>query len=596
MALPPQDPAPGKREQQLRDSRRAARFHPLLARDPTAAALLLRELPDDSEGLAAMRRQVLAQPLTRFRVATRELQAMWFDATGDLWLVDAAGTRRHDSHGRLRSGPDAPVADPPPPPLDPDAELWPAPDDGPPLRRELGRLSLGRHRLREHDGELTALAWSPDGHLLAVAGAQVLVWDRRGALRARDAGHEGTVRALRWSPTGDRLLIGGDDGQARIIGVQGMDPSRESRVLRGHTAAISDLAWHPGGDLVATAASDGSVRVWSLVPGAAARLEHPGAVQDLRWEPGGARLACAGDDGKVRLFPRDGVAAPQILDHGRRVLAVAWSPDGRQLASAGAGPRVRVWSADGGLLRELPTGGRGDVLAVTWTPAGDLLAASIDDRLLLWPAGQAPARPVHAPRVTLLGLAVRPGERGPAAPLELVSDSGPARRWTLDLSEATPTLREAERLGDVNDLAWCDDGVLALAREDRRVDLLAPDGTVDLRRTGAPVTGVACGPSLVAGLSDGRIRGWARHSGRDPAELAGHLAAVDPLAFSPDGELLASADAAGRLYLWPWTDAAVAEQLRSATNLCLDADERVTWLDEPHAQAAQTAAACAPVN
>ena len=36
------------------------------------------------------------------------------------------------------------------------------------------------------------------------------------------------------------------------------------------------------------------------------------------------------NDGKVRLFPRDGVAAPQILDHGRRVLAVAWSPDGRQ--------------------------------------------------------------------------------------------------------------------------------------------------------------------------------------------------------------------------------------------------------------------------
>ena len=53
---------------QVRTSRRAARFHPLLADDPTAAALLLQELPEDAEGLASMRRRVLAQPLTRFLV------------------------------------------------------------------------------------------------------------------------------------------------------------------------------------------------------------------------------------------------------------------------------------------------------------------------------------------------------------------------------------------------------------------------------------------------------------------------------------------------------------------------------------------------
>ena len=608
------DPRLGEREQQLRDSLRAARFHPLLARDPTAAALLLRELPAASEGLAGMRRQVLAQPLTRFRVYTRELQALWFDAAGDLWLVDAVGTRRHDSSGRPRApgGAGEPPAppEPPSPPArpDPSAGLWPAPDGGKPLRLTLGRLTLGRQRLPEHDGELTALAWSPDGQHIAVAGAQVLVWDRRGVLRARDAGHEGTVRSLRWSPAGDRLLIGGDDGQARIIHI-GRDPSREPRVLRGHDAAITELAWHPAGDLVATAASDGSVRVWSLVPGAAVRIDHPGAVQDLRWQPGGARLATAGDDGKVRLLARDG-GEPQILHHGRRVLAVAWSPDGKQLASAGAGSSVRVWAADGSPLRELPTGGRGDVLAVTWTPAGDLLAASIDDRLVVWSAGQGPARPVQAPRVTLLSLAIRPATADIIdldAPLELASDSSPARRWTLDLSEATPTLRELARLGEVNDLAWCDDGVLALAREDRRVDLLTAETPVDLRRTGAAVTSVACGPGesaglgagLVAGLIDGRIRGWSRHPGgaaelTETPEFTGHLTAVDALAISPDGETLASADAAGHLYLWPWSDAAIAQQLRAATHLCLGADERVTWLGESAVQAAQTAAACAP--
>ena len=92
--------------------------------------------------------------------------------------------------------------------------------------------------------------------------------------------------------------------------------------------------------------------------------------------------------------------------------------------------------------------------------------------------------------------------------------------------------------------------------------------------------------------SGGALRARFALSGREAASVKPGLL----VRLEADGELLASADAAGRLYLWPWTDAAVAEQLRSATNLCLDADERVTWLDEPHAQAAQTAAACAPVN
>ncbi len=590
-AAPLAAPPLGQPEEQLRDSRRAAHVARLLASDPTTAAVLLRELPDDSEGVASMRHQVLAQPLTRFRLTTTELRSLWFDPAGDLWLIDARGARRHDSQGRAVRDASAPA--PPQPPPGPGAELWPAPDGGPPLRRDSGRLTLGRHHLREHDGELTAVAWSPSGRLVAVAGAQVLVWNRRGTLVARDDGQEGNVRALRWSPSGDRLLIGGEDGQARILRIDasGTGSTHEPRVLRGHSAPISDLAWHPGGDLVATAASDGSVRVWSLVAGAATRLDHPGTIQGLRWRPDGAHLATASDDGKVRLFPRDGASEPQVLDHGGRVMTLAWSPDGQQLASGGVGSHVRVWGADGRPLRELPTGGKDDVLAVTWTPGGDLLTANNDDRLLLWPAGEGPATPVH-PRVQVVDFAVRPDPRGRSGPLELASEGSSARRWTLDLSQGTPTLRELARLGDINDLAYCDDGVLALARDERRVDLLAPDGSQSLRHTGAAAISVACGPALVAGLVDGRIRGWSRGHGREPVELAGHLASVEQLAFSPDGELLASA-AAGILYIWPWQDLALAEQLRSATRLCLDAKQRVALLDEPAAQAAQTAAACA---
>ncbi len=574
---------------QVRDSRRAARFHPLLAHDPTAAALLLQELPADAEGLAAMRRQVLAQPLTRFIVPATGVRALGFDPAGLLWISAGEGeARSFDRDGRPGKAAAAPAISPAA------ADTWPSPDGRSVLRRDPhGRLFLGRTWLREHEGDIGAVVWSPDGERVAVAGEpQIHVWDRRGALRRRFAGHEGAVRVLAWSPSGHHLLTGGDDGQLRVLRVTGPDP--ETRLLRGHTAAITAVAWDRGGDHLASASADGSVRMWSLVPASRVRLDHPAAVQALAWQPAGDLLASAADDGKIRLHHLAGDRPAKVLAHGRSVLSIAWSPDGTRLASAAGGDgHVRVWSDAGEPTQSLPTEGRrGDEpLAVAWTPEGDLLAACNDDRVLLWSRGEGPAQRIVGPRSALMRLSFRP------ASTELATSGvdNSARRWTLDLGART--LTELGRLdGEVNDLAWCLDGPLALAREDRRLDLLAADGTLLMqRRTGAAATSIACEPTgrlVVAGLQDGRIRLWSRDGAADPADLTGHTAAVDALAFDPRGDSLVSADRAGHLYVWPWSDAAIAEQLRVATVVCLAAGQRQSLLDESPEVAQQAAAQC----
>ena len=578
---------------QARDSRRAARFHPLLAHDPTAAALLLRELAPGVEGLAAMRRQVLTRPLTRFMVPAEAVRSLGFEA-GSLSIVDASGTRSFTADGQPGPNPTPTTITTPVPTH---ASQWPSPDGRSVLSLDPhGRVFLGRTWLREHEGDIGAVVWSADSQRVAVAGEpEIHVWDRRGRLRRRIDGHEGAVHVLAWSPTGTDLLTGGDDGRLRVLRVAGTDP--QTRVLLGHTGPITALAWHPGGDQVASASADGSVRVWSLVPAARARHDHPAAVQALAWHPGGDILASAADDGKIRLFSRTAAAPPRALEHGRSVLSIAWSPDGTRLASAAGGDgNLRVWSDTGELLHPLTTDGRRgeEPLAVTWTPAGDLLAACNDDRVLLWSGGQGPAHPVAGPRTALMRLAFRPG----STELATSSVDGVARRWTLDLSGETRALREVDRLeGEVNDLAWCLDGALALAREDRRVDLLAAGERSLLlqRRTGAAATSVACDPAgglLVTGLADGRIRLVARDGAADPADLTGHTSAVDALAFGPHGDGLASADRAGHLYVWPWTDAAIAEHLRGATRVCLTPAQRSSLLDEPPDVARQAATAC----
>ena len=589
---------------QARDSRRVARFHPLLAHDPTAAALLLQALPADAEGLAAMRRQVLAQPLTRFIVPALGVRALSFDPTGLLWIAAGEGEARSFT----RDGRPGPTAAAPAITPGTTANTWPSPDGRSVLHRDPhGRLFIGRTWLREHEGDIGAVVWSADGERVAVASEpQIHVWDRSGTLRRRFAGHEGAVRVLAWSPGGHHLLTGGDDGLLRVLRVTGPDP--ETRLLRGHTAAITAVAWDRGGDHVASASADGSVRLWSLVPAAHVRLDHPAAVQALAWQPAGDLLASAADDGKIRLhhLASDRPASDRparVLAHGRSVLSIAWSPDGTRLASAAGGDgHVRVWSDAGEPAQSLPTEGRrGDEpLAVAWTPGGDLLAACNDERVLLWSGGQGPAQRVVGPRTALMRLSFRP------ASTELATSSvdGVARRWTFDLS--TRTLTELVRLdGEVNDLAWCPDGPLALAREDRRLDLLAADGTLLMqRRTGAAATSIACEPAgrhVVAGLQDGRIRVWSRDGTADPTDLAdhaghaghaGHAAAVDAVTFDPRGDRLVSADRAGHLYVWPWSDAAIAEQLRVATLVCLAPSQRSSLLDESPEVAQQTAAEC----
>lgn len=68
---------------------------------------------------------------------------------------------------------------------------------------------------------LEAVAWSPDGRLLAGATADgVVVWEAKtGRELARLDEHRGYVEQVLWSPDGTRLISGGTDGRVLVWGV-----------------------------------------------------------------------------------------------------------------------------------------------------------------------------------------------------------------------------------------------------------------------------------------------------------------------------------------------------------------------------------------
>ena len=257
--------------------------------------------------------------------------------------------------------------------------------------RELRRLSNSR------TGTFTAVAGSPDGRLLAVAGlsagvGQVMLWDvAAGRPAGFLSGNTGGTKALAFSPDGTLLATaGGTDRSVRLWSVGG---AAQIAMLTGHRRPIHAVAFSPDGRTIASAGGvprsrpqPAEVILWDR---AAARRrgerELPlGMAARVRFTPDGSVLAVAsGEDPDVWLLDAASAdPAPRyVLRHaaGGELTALAFGPDGGPVATAGSDQIVRLWNlaAGGAAVGEfaLPA----PPCAVAVSPHGDWLAAATDE-------------------------------------------------------------------------------------------------------------------------------------------------------------------------------------------------------------------------
>lgn len=252
--------------------------------------------------------------------------------------------------------------------------------------------------------EVSSVAWSPDGSLLAISsgicsarlvdahtGAHVRLlecqsryeWDKKNPQEI----HISMVRCVAWSPDGRRLATGSRDAAVRLWDVA---TGTTLRVLEGHTDTVSSVAWAPDGNSLATGSKNCSMRLWdcsvSLLDVEFAAYSrvlqsgHTRQVYSVSWSADGSLLASASADETVIVWNTASYTRQHTITAYR---VIAWWPHGNLLAFIAGDNDVGLWDAATssvqdvlkfvGMLRD------GVISSLAWSPCGDLLFAGTED-------------------------------------------------------------------------------------------------------------------------------------------------------------------------------------------------------------------------
>ena len=243
--------------------------------------------------------------------------------------------------------------------------------------------------LNGHSGEVSCVAFSPDGKRLASGSwdKTIKLWDTHAGTELLTLkGHSHLVVCVAFSRDGKRLASGSTD---KTIKLWDTVTGKELLTLKGHLSHVNSVAFSPDGKRLASGNRDKTIKFWDTATGKELLTlkGHSAPVFSIAFSPDGKRLASGSLDKTIKFW--DAVTGKELFTltgHSDDVYSIAFSPDGKRLASGSWDKTIKIWdTTTGNELLTLLERHSTQVFSVAFSPDGKRLASgSLDHTIKLW--------------------------------------------------------------------------------------------------------------------------------------------------------------------------------------------------------------------
>jgi WD40 repeat protein len=449
--------------------------------------------------------------------------------------------------------------------------------------------------LKGHTAWVWSVAFSPDGGTLASGSHDqtIKLWD----LKTKEClntleGHSAWVWSVAFSPNGQRLASSSDDQTVRVWDCQ---TGQCLTTLQGHTSRIWSVAFSPDGEFLASGGEDQSIRLWNMQTTGSRTLNQvsvnleigqcrkqlQGAtnlVWSIAFSPDGFSLASGSEDRKIRLWNLTTGDCFQTLEgHSRRIWSVAYLPQAATLSpiknllvSSSDDHTIKLWDPSKHECLQTLQGHLNWVNSVTISPQGNLIASGGGDNTVrLWDIDTGKCLQILKEHTRWIW-SVTFNSTGQL--LASASGDGSIKIWAVNSGECLSTIQVeggfvssvafsptenliagscgdlAVRIWDFTNLANAQESTLVSKSEEAPIKLLHT-----LQGHSNRVWSVAFSPQgnlLASGGEDCQVRVWDVQTGDCSKILQGHQSRIQSVAFSPQPSVLASGSYDETVRIW----------------------------------------------